>query len=61
MMSVSYSKLGLGNSLESFQRKFIVPRYLNILVSRYKNTPAFLKAILEDIDLREKLKSFEMP
>ena len=30
MMSVFYFRLGLGNFAESFQSKFIVPRYLRI-------------------------------
>ena len=56
-----YFKLGIGISVESFQSKFIVPRYLKYFVSRDKDTPAFLKAILEDFDLRGKLNFSKIP
>ena len=59
--SVFYFKLGIGKLVESFQSKFIVPRYLKYFVSRDKDTPAFLKAILEELDLRGKLNSSEIP
>ena len=59
--SMYYFKLGMGNSAESFQSKFIVCRYLNILVSRDKDTSVFLQTVLVDIDLCGKLNSFANP
>ena len=51
----------MGNSVESFQSKFKVPRDLNILVSRDKDNAAFLQRILENFELHGKLNSFEIP
>ena len=63
MRSMLYLELGIGNSIKSFQSKFMVPRlrYKNILVSRDKDTPPFLKAILENFNFHGKLNSFEIP
>ena len=62
MRNVSYSKLGIVNSVEKFDGMFKVPRYLKRLVSRDKDIPAcFSERIREDFDLRGKLNSFEIP
>ena len=39
---VYFNLLGIGKSVESFQSKFIVPRYLNIHVLSEEGTPASL-------------------
>ena len=49
--SVFYFKLGIGHSVESFQTKFLVPRYLIYSCLKRQGYSCCSEAILEDFDL----------
>ena len=55
-----YFKLGIVNSVDSFQSKFIVPRYLKYSCLKGQGYSCFFEAIFEDFDLRGKVNSFEL-
>ena len=56
-----YFKLGKSHSVESFQSKFMIPRFLKYPCLKGQGYSCFSEAILEDFNLRGKLNSFEIP
>ena len=61
MRRVLHFKLRISSSVESFQSKFIIPRYLKQSCLKGKGHSCFSDAILEEFDLRGKFNSFEIP